>query len=127
MTTAPARPSLARKHTTSSEKKRDEALDAGVRLTIEGVVYEARVGDVTPAIARELRQAIGMGFMGLMNTVAEDPDIDVVSAFVWVARRIKGEFVAFEDVEVSYKQMLSEGFDVDVAGAEEVDTDDPQT
>lgn len=121
MTTSPKRPPLARKHTSGTDAKRDEALDTGVRLTIDGEVFEARVGDVTSVIARELRQASGMSFMKLINTVGEDPDIDVVSAFVWVARRIKGEQVAFDDVSVSYSQMLSDGFDVAVAGAEEVD------
>ena len=117
-----ARPPLDRKVTRKSEEKRDEALDQGLKLTIDGEVYEARVGDVTPDIARELRSYTGKGFMNLIQTTAEDPDIDVISAFVWVARRIRGESVAFEDVSISYSQMLSDGFDVALPGAEDADS-----
>lgn len=125
MTTAPARPALNRKHTRATEAKRDEALDTGVRLTIDGEVFEARVGDVTSVIARELRCNINMGFLALIGAVAEDPDIDLVSAVVWVARRIRGEHVDFDDVSISYAQILADGFDVAEAGAEEADDDPP--
>lgn len=127
MTTTPTRPSLSRAHTRSSEAKRDEALDTGARITIEGEAFEARIGDVTPSIARELRRATGGGFMSLLSTMADDPDVDVVSAFVWVARRIRGEAIALDDVNVTYAQMLADGFDVQEAGAEIVEADDPQT
>ena len=125
MKTETKRPPLAQKHTRASEGNREQALDEGLKLTIDGEVFEARVGDVTPAIARELRRNIGMGFMSLMQETARDPDIDVISAFVWVARRIRGEVVAFDDVAVSYEQMLSEGFDVDTTESEDLD-DSPE-
>lgn len=130
MTTTPInRPTLQRKHTTSSEKKRDAALNTGVKLTIEGVDYEVRVGDVTPPIARELRKHADMGFMSLMQAVGEDPDIDVISAFVWVARRLRGELIDFDDVVIDYAAILSDGFDVELAGAateEEADASNPE-
>lgn len=119
--TTTARPSLNRKHTRASDTNREEALDAGVQLTIDGIEYVARVGDVTSEIARELRAATGMGFLKLIDLVTEDPDIDIIAALVWIARRIKGERIAYVDVSVTYAQMLSDDFDVDVAGAEEVD------
>ena len=115
------RPPLARQHTRSTEAKRSEELDTGYRFTIDGDVFEARFGDVTPLIARELRANIGMGFMSLLGSLGRDPDIDLVSAAVWVARRIRGEHVAFTDVEVSYAQMFADGFRVDMAGAEDVE------
>lgn len=113
-------------HTRKSSQKAADALDAGARLKIDDVWYEARVGDVTAPIARELRAATGGGFMKLMASIGEDPDVDNISAFVWVARRIKGEQVALEDVEVTYADLLGEGFEVAEAGAEEVDADDPE-
>lgn len=120
------RPTTARKHTRATEEKRETDLDQGVRLTIEGESYEARIGDVTPAIARELRKHTGMGFMTLMNTMSVDPDVDLVSAFVWVARRIKGEFVAFDDVIVGYSALLADGFEMGETDAEKVSADSPE-
>lgn len=115
------RPTTARKVTRSSEAKRESALDQGLRITLEGEVHEVRVGDITSAMAREVRANLGFGPMQLIRQCAADPDIDLISAFVWLARRIKGEMVRFSDVEVDYAQLLSDGFDVDVPGDEEPD------
>lgn len=118
------RPSAARRHTRTTEENRDAELDRGYRLTIDGEVYEARVGDVTPQIARELRANTNMGFMRLLAALSIDPDVDLLSAAVWVARRVRGEFVDFDDVEVSYRQILADGFDIEEPGAE--DTEDAE-
>ena len=83
------RPSTARKVTRTTEKKREAALDMGLRVTMEGEVFEVRVGDVTSTMARELRARLGFGPMQLIKQTAIDPDIDLLSAFVWLARRIK--------------------------------------
>lgn len=129
-----ARPSLARTHTRSSEAKRNEALDQGVRVVIDGDEFVVRVGDVTPALAAELRRHAGMSFMKLMNSLSDDPDVDLLTAFEWLARRVRGEDVAFEDVEFSYEDVFSDAFDVEAAGPAEVTEDvdgekviDPQT
>lgn len=106
------RPSTARKVTRSSEKAREAALDSGLRITIDGDDFDVRLGDVTSSMARELRNNTGMGPLQLINATAVSPDVDLLSAFVWLARRQRGEFVAFEAVEVTYGQMLSDGFDV---------------
>lgn len=115
------RPSTARKVTRTTEKKREAALDMGLRVTMEGEVFEVRVGDVTSTMARELRARLGFGPMQLIKQTAIDPDIDLLSAFVWLARRIKGEMVSFDAVEVSYAQMLEDGFDVALPGEEDPD------
>lgn len=120
------RPSAARKHTRTTEQNREEALSQGYRLTIEGEVYQAQLGDVTPALARELRKESGMGFLGLIRQLAGDPDVDLISAAVWVARRIKGEVVAFKDVEVGYAAILSDGFDVATAESDKADAPNPE-
>lgn len=120
------RPALARKVTPKSEANRAEALDQGVKFTLpDGGTYEVRVGDVTPQLGREIRNALGMSFQRLMDEVVRDVDVDTISAFVWIARRIKGEQVALDDVTVTYADMLSDGFDIDVAGAEVVE-DSPE-
>lgn len=121
MTPTPARPSAARKHTRTTETKREGALDQGLRITLDDEVFEARVGDITSAMARELRSHLGFGPMQLIRQCAIDPDVDLLSAFVWLARRIKGEMVRFQEVEVTYAQLLSDGFDVSTPGSEEPD------
>lgn len=115
------RPSTARKVTRSSEASREDALDQGLRITMEGEVFEVRVGDITSAMAREVRANLGFGPMQLIRQCAIDPDVDLLSAFVWLARRISGELVRFSDVEVTYAQLLSDGFDVDVPASEDPD------
>ena len=118
-TGARPRPSTVRKVTRASEEKREAVLDSGLRITIDGKHYDVRLGDVTPNLARELRVSIGMGPLQLINATGIAPDVDLLSAFVWLARRIRGEFVRIEDVSVSYQEMLSDGFDVGFPEAEE--------
>jgi hypothetical protein len=112
------RPTTARKVTRTSEANREDALDQGLRITIDGEAHEVRVGDITSPLARELRAKIGFGPIQLIQLCGADPDVDLISAFVWLARRISGEMVRFEEVEVTYAQLLSDGFDVDVPGGE---------
>ncbi len=115
------RPTTARKVTRSTESNREDALDQGLRISLEGEVFEVRVGDITSALARELRTQIGFGPMQLIRQCAIDPDVDLLSAFVWLARRIAGEPVRFDEVEVTYAQLLSDGFDVSTPGNTEPD------
>jgi hypothetical protein len=119
------RPSAARQHTRTSKAESAAALDQGIRIFIGDEAYEARIGDVTPGIARELRQTTGMGFMRLCQTLSVDPDIDLVCAFIWVARRIRGEYVDLESIEVDYRTLL-EDFEFELAGPEKVDDADPE-
>lgn len=117
VSTAPAsRPSLARKHTRKSDEAAQAELNAGIRITIEGEPYEVRVGDLNPGLVRELRRAYGGSFHKLMDEISGDPDIDLISTFVWLARRVAGETVEHDAVEVDYTALLADGFDIDIAG-----------
>lgn len=115
------RPAVGGKVTRKTEEKRRGALEEGIRLVIEGEPYEVRLGDVSARLARELRRETGHGVYGLLRAVASEPDVDVVAEFVWLARRIRGEQVDLDDVEVSYADLLGDGFDVAVAGEAEGD------
>lgn len=128
MTTTPdTRPSLAPKHTRASEEKRNNELDSGLRITVDGEAYEVRLGDLSPALAREIRKVTGRSFNALTDLLSEDPDIDVVTDFVWVARRIRGEDVELEDVVVGYAQLLADGFNIERAGTPEpIEDDSPE-
>lgn len=123
-----ARPSLARKHTRSTESARNAALDSGIRVKIGDEVFEVRIGDITPQLAGELRRSTGMSFRLLMSLLDEDPDIDLLTAFEWLARRIRGEDVAMSDVEFTYEDMADDSFDMEEleGAAEEADPADPE-
>lgn len=112
MTTPRTRPTTARKVTRKTEETRSGFLESGLRITIDGETHELRMGDVTPALAGELRRRAGFGFHTLTQVLATDPDIDVLSAFVWLCRRIAGEQVQFDEVAVTYAQMLADGFEI---------------
>ena len=125
MTTAATRPTAARKHTRTTETNRADAMDQGLKITLEGEVYEVRLGDVTSNLTRELRRATGMSFNQLMREVTTDPDVDSIAGFVWMARRIAGEKVDIEDVVVTYAQLLGDDFEVEVPDARK-GGDDPE-
>jgi hypothetical protein len=116
---ASSRPSLAPKSTRKTEKKRDDDADSGLRVKLDGDIYEVRFGDVSSEVIRELRRHAGFGFNGLAQALKIDPDVDFIAAFVWLARRVAGEDVAFNDVVVTYRQLL-EDFDVEAVGSEDV-------
>jgi hypothetical protein len=127
----PVAPKQPQDRRTSAAKRRavmgkEEALSQGYKLTIDGETYQAQLGDVTPAIARELRKNTGYGFLGMLRALSTDADVDLVSAAVWVARRIDHDPVAFEEVEVTYAQMLGDNFEVAVAEDEKADAPDPE-
>lgn len=115
--TTTSRPSTARKHTRSTDQSKADAMEQGLKITLEGEVYEVRLGDVSSNLTRELRRGTGMSFNQLMREVTTDPDVDSIAGFVWMARRIAGEKVDIEDVVVTYTQLLGDDFEVEVPDA----------
>lgn len=111
------RPATARKQTKRSQSQAADDLEQGLRVTLDGEVYEVRIADVTSTVTRELRLKAGFSFNRLMEFVTTDPDTDVIAAWIWLARRLKGEDVDLEDVTVTYRQLLEDGFDVSLPGA----------
>jgi hypothetical protein len=87
------RPSVQRKHTRASEAKRDERMDLGVAINVDGTEYVVREGDLTALDTMALRRETGMSFVDVMMAFAKHPDIDLVATLVWLARRINGERV----------------------------------
>jgi hypothetical protein len=122
--TKAARPSLARKVTPKSEATREDALDEGVRMVVDGVEYVVRIGDMTSPVAREFRRNYGASFNALRDELAGDPDLDSIAAFMWLAKRMEGEAPDFAEITVTYAQML-EGFEITTAGPSEVE-DSPE-
>lgn len=121
-----SRPSLSRKHTRASDDKRKSDLNRGLKITVDGDEFVVRIGDVTPDLAAQVRRHTGMSFMRVMDLCGEDPDVDVLTAFEWVARRLRGEDVAYSQVEFSYYDIESDAFDVSEAEPDEAEADDPE-
>ena len=123
------RPSLAKKQTRASKQKTDEALDFGVRITLEGEVYEIRAGDLNALDSLALKQQVGMTFPQLVvETSAGNPDLVEFAAIIWLARRLNGERdLPFTDVaaDINYRKILeaqveaAEGEDLEDAGPED--------
>lgn len=120
MTTAAKRPNLNRKVTTKSEAKREDGLNQGLSISVDGRKYTVRAGDITGLDSAALRRETGMSFMGLMKAMQTDPDVDLIAALMWLSRRIEGEkLLTYEEVaaEVGYD------VDIDLADAEPEDAD----
>ena len=61
-----------------------------MRFTVNGANYSFRV----PLLAREerdLHQETGHRLAGLFPQLQSDPGLDIVAAFIWIARRQRGE------------------------------------
>lgn len=122
------RPTLAKKQTRATRQKQDDALDFGVRITLEGETYEIRAGDLNALDSLALKQQVGMSFPQLVvETSAGNPDLVEFAAIIWLARRLAGERdLPFVDVaqDIDYRKILSaqveaaEGEDLDDAGPE---------
>lgn len=112
--------SPARKVTRKTEEKRDSANDSGLTITVGGESYTVHFGDVTPQIARQLRAETGLGFMALLAEISKAPEVDVVAAFIWVAKLVNGERVPLKSIDVAYEDIFDDDFDVADADADEV-------
>lgn len=106
------RPTLARKVTTKTEANRKAAMDEGLRITIGGEAFEVKVGDISSEVEAELRRVAGCGFYALGNQLANDPGIDLITLFVWFARRVRGDDVSPEEVSYTYADMFADDFDM---------------
>lgn len=71
----------------------------GVQIDYEGKTYVVRQDDMTSRLTAELRRETGFpGFIGLIAETRRGFDLDVLAAFIWLARRIDGESVTFDAV-----------------------------
>lgn len=113
-TPTPKRPPLARKVTPASERARNAALDEGIRITYEGQVYQVQAGDLNALDSQALRRELGLSFMGLLNALGTDPDIDLLAGVVWLARRVNGEVgLAYAEIAGQMGYEALDGFDIE--------------
>lgn len=81
----------------------------GMQIEVDGRTYVVRESDLTPRDVAALRRETGFaGWIGLAAEAQRGFDLDVLAALVWLARRVKGEFVPYETVldEMSYESDL---------------------
>lgn len=108
------------KVTRKTEEKRQAELDLGLTVNVNGEDYTVRQGDLTSMDTMALRRETGFSFRGLIEAFQRDPDIDLIAALVWLARRIAGErLLSFEDVarDIDYD------VDLDVIEVAEAESD----
>lgn len=112
-------PTQLRQQANRAARRRD-AIGAGIRITLDGVAYTVHIGEVSALDSAALRRATGMSMAGLLKAIGPDPDIDIVAALVWLARRQDGETgLSYEEVAaaITYEsEMATENLDApDVA------------
>lgn len=96
---------------------------AVLTITIDGTEHKFRPSDVSAVQAGEVRKATGMSFKAILQMAMADPDIDVLAALVWMARRQAGEDVSYEEVAKS----ITYGTDVTTSeDDDDEDTDSPE-
>lgn len=87
-----------------------------LRVRIDGRVHELRLGDITPALAMEVRKSTGMP----LSTFLQSPrDPDSLGVFVWLARRMGGEIrltldrvfaeVTMDKLQAGWEELEAEG------------------
>lgn len=110
----------APKVSTQSEKKRKAALNEGIRITIGDPprIYQVIHSDLSEDNIPEIREATGRSWMGIQRLMATDPDVDVLSDFIWVARYLSGEKdLKRSDVRTQYVDLI-DGFEIQIADKE---------
>ena len=119
-----SRPSMARRVTPRDrQRKHSELAGPSLAITVDGVTYAIREGDLSASDVSALRREIGMSFRAVLKAATTDPDIDVIAAIVWLARRAEGENL------LSFSEVADEiGYDVDVqvVGDEAEVSDSPE-
>ncbi len=89
-----------------------------ITIKVDDDAFELRLDEINAVDSTAVRNATGMSLRGLLDAAESDPDIDVIAALVWLARRQGGEpRLAFATVaaEINYDS----SFDVGRAGTVE--------
>lgn len=102
-----------------------------ITIRVDGVTYAIRSDDLTARDARDLRKQTGMSFRAVMEAATEDPDIDIMAALVFLARRQDGDRkVTFDEIAeaITYSSEMEVGEDEDGEKLEppEEDPDSPE-
>lgn len=99
-------------------------------IIVDGTKYPFRLQEVTARDTGDLRRATGMSVRAVIVAMAEDPDIDVIAALVFLSKRQNGEpKVVYADVaaEIGYETTLDlVSDDIPTDESDESDPDSPE-
>lgn len=116
------RPTTARKHTRTTEAKRDEGLDQGISFVdTDGTRLAVRVRDVKGRHDAALVRATGLDFMGLLGALSKRQGLDLLAAVVWFGRLVHDRDAGtYEETldEFGYDDVLSLDLDQADKGAD---------
>lgn len=113
------RPTAARKHTRTTDKKRDDEMDRGLSFVdADGTRLSVRIRDVKGRHDAALVAATGHDFMGLLGELQRRQGLDLLAAVVWFGRLVHGRESS------TYAELLDE-FDYEAVLA--ADLDEPDT
>jgi hypothetical protein len=107
------------RRTAGAKTKNDKS--PGMQIEFDGQTYIVRQSDMTGQDARALRQEVGMSFQGLLKEMQADPDIDLIAAFIWLARRINGDSVSYDSIldSIGYDSAIDVSLEGKAAPAED--------
>lgn len=82
-----------------------------IRITVDGTPYTFAMDDASSEDAAALRRATGMSLRGMFEAAANDLDIDIVAALVWLVRRRDERGLRYEQVarEIGYDTPMEFG------------------
>jgi hypothetical protein len=92
-------------------RKRERAKPKGavIRITVADKTYtldvESAMNELTGRDAAQVRRATGMSLRALFQAAKDDPDLDTISALVFLARRQDDPRVTFDEVidDIGYR------------------------
>ena len=85
------RPTIAKKHTNSSEAKRKQELDESFGIRIDGVDYILTPADVTGLQEMRIRKESGYSVTSLIRELSIEPGVDHLGIFMWVCNLTQGK------------------------------------
>ena len=111
----------------AAERKRDAIRKQRLVLHVDDAEYVLRATDVTPALAGEYRRQTGLTVLATVGALYADPDLDVVASAVWLARRLAGDSVTWDEVAegMSWDQAIWMSHEDDADDVEDGDPHDP--
>jgi hypothetical protein len=96
------------------------------KVTVDGTTHHLRLGEVTAAETGELRRLTGFGLRHLGYVILSDPDIDIIAAVVWLARRQVGERSLGLD-QVARTITYDSEVEVDVVDHKQAEAEEPDS
>ena len=96
-----------------------------LRFRFQGVEYQLDPSDITGKLERELWKSTEMSVQQIMTALVAGASFGL-AAVVWMARRLAGETVRYDEVERYVDSLDGDDIDLELLGDEEVADSDPQ-